>query len=255
MPKFREIRNREEFLRAVVCGIVAAKLMFTCPPAQSREPRGPSPVRVVQTFLLDLYPELANRHLVLSLSAWGPLERSWGILSALEVNVTPLAPGQSVMALSKEGHPTRLVNEAILAASFQMHPDGGVNRLGVNGPFVNSQKNEEIRKNIDAHQEWTDEQVIRALKEAGASYGPDQREAVIEKIQLLHLERLLGKFTIKSAGFHLRSQSRENFQGADLFWEIDLTPQSVRHRKMIYAVFVEPFEGKPYMIFENRAND
>jgi hypothetical protein len=47
-------------------------------------------------------------------------------------------------------------------------------------------------KEVDAHPEWTDAQVVKALKIAGAKFGPDDHAAFLAALPLIALEPLTG---------------------------------------------------------------
>jgi hypothetical protein len=106
--------------------------------------------------------------------------------------------------------------------SFPVASDDRVFQLSVNGPCVNENKLEDTRKLVDAHTEWSDSQVIQALKDAGAEYGPDRKTAFLNLIHLHALEPSVGKLSLVSVDFQLRdkTQLEENLPAADLQWLI-----------------------------------
>jgi hypothetical protein len=69
--------------------------------------------------------------------------------------------------------------------------------------LLSGHRNEEICRLVDAHQNWTDQQVVAALKAAGAKFGPDDREALLKILPIDALESFIGRLRVESSMFFL----------------------------------------------------
>jgi hypothetical protein len=133
----------------------------------------------------------------------------------------------------------------LLSASFQFWGEkNGLRALWVSGPFVDGRL-EKLRKELDEHPDWPDARLVKALKAAGAKYGPDDREALLRALPLKELEPCTGPMEVTSARFHVRlnADTGDN-PDADLTWFVDAKWHSPDGRyEANRTMTLEPFEG------------
>ena len=114
------------------------------------------------------------------------------------------------------------------------------------GPFIDDRR-DEFAKQVDAHPEWTDAQIVAALKAAGAKFGPDNRTAFLRTLPLKTLEPLTGPLELLSAKFGVRFDPTgdEDRGQADLMWGVDTRWHSRDGRyEAHYFMTFEPFNGR-----------
>lgn len=141
--------------------------------------------------------------------------------------------------------PTRpLPEQKILTASFVFDPQGIIESLRVSAPDVVSDvRADALRKTVDKHRMWTYKQVEQALREAGAKYGPSNRDALLQAMPRDALGRYLGAFQIKSAEFRLRHEQPSGSL-AELYWELDVSSTAPDGRILHWSITFEPFGGR-----------
>lgn len=133
-----------------------------------------------------------------------------------------------------------------LTASFVFAKSGSLHSLTVSGPIVYDAQNSKLRDLVDSHPEWNQEQIMDALKSAGVSYGPDNREKLISALPRSALRTILGDFHIVSAEFLIRdeAQMREHLPSAQLHWLVKMEANDQNGAKVRYFLLLEPFEGR-----------
>ena len=112
------------------------------------------------------------------------------------------------------------------------------------GPFI-SKRAEEFKNEVNAHPEWSDDQVAVKLKLAGAKFGPNDRSAFLRNLPLIALEPVTGRLEVTSAEFGVRSDvSSDHPPEAILSWVVRAGARlrSGRHQGD-YVMSFEPFEG------------
>jgi hypothetical protein len=129
-----------------------------------------------------------------------------------------------------------------IGAHFEFDERGHLAMFGSQGPAVGKEEDyERVKQLVGFHPEWTDAQDIAVLLKAGASYGPDERNALLKAIPLKELEKLFGKVTITSAEFE--TVTADDQRWALLHWLIyaDIEFPDGTHRS--YKLIFEPFKG------------
>lgn len=224
--------------RRILLGLLVLCLLRTPSISLAKEP-WKDPIPIMKEFLLAFYPELEGQHLIMTVSADGPLDVSGSFYTfSVEVGRTSKTSPQ-VRLLPPE------MREPIHVGLFLFDPaDGRVWKFTTGSELVNANKNEALRNSVEAHPEWPDEQVVQALKDAGARYGPNDKDAFVQMIPLNKLEKFFGKLRIKSVEFKLRYPQREEPPLAELYWSVHLDGRGPRGRRATYHLTFEPFEGK-----------
>jgi hypothetical protein len=103
-----------------------------------------------------------------------------------------------------------------------------------------------LAKEVEAHPEWPDAQVVAALNAAGARFGPDHRAEFLRALPLKALEPLTGPLEVVSAKFGVRFDrvAEDEPPKADLSWDVEAKWHSQDRRyEADCSLTFEPFEG------------
>ena len=94
-------------------------------------------------------------------------------------------------------------DHVILGASFWLPPIeyGRVHEFHAYSDAVHQQQRDLLHHLVASHAEWSNTQIANALKQAGARFGPDDKEAFVKSLPLNKVERFLGKIKITSVEF------------------------------------------------------
>jgi hypothetical protein len=168
-------------------------------------------------FLRTLYPGLPRvRAMIDDETDLGGRPAYPNVITPFVISLYP-SPHQAVVV----GQPPPS-QDMVLAALFDFDLEThDLRRVRVWGPFVTGRQ-EELVKEVDAHQEWSDEQVVKALKAAGAKFGPDDREAFLRALPLKELEPFTGRLEVRSVRFNLRLVLDAE-KSALLAWRVEAT--------------------------------
>ncbi len=149
------------------------------------------------------------------------------------------------------GDPTH-ISETGFAVHFKFNhqshlyglKDGQLLSVMIWGPFITDRR-DRLAKEVDTHPEWTDAQVVAALKAAGAKFGPNDRAAFLRALPLKALEPFIGRLRVVSARFGVRYEpSGDEPATADLGWLVMTKWHSQDGRyEAEYRMNFEPFAG------------
>lgn len=92
--------------------------------------------------------------------------------------------------------------------------------------------------------QWSDQKLIDTLRQAGAKFGPWNRQGFLEQIRHQPLERFLGHFTIRQVRFELLSHQQNAPNLIQLYWSVEASSPTGRRYSLLY----EPFEGELFAI-------
>lgn len=128
--------------------------------------------------------------------------------------------------------------------------------LRASGRFVNERRREVMEANVDRHTEWSDQEVLEALRAAGAHFSPlDIAEpAELFKQRSQGLGPFLGAVSIRSVVFEIRDrdQFEAKLSSAQLFWRVKAVTSVSADRPWAYDLLFEPFDGQLFE-FKRRA--
>jgi len=203
----------------------------------------PGPIAKVQEFLLNIYPEIRGKKLVLSVDTNGAIDVPWSSLPLLNFQVGAAEPGHTHV-VQQEGHAIRMKIEPALSGTFSFDVEGRITHMNVEGPAIAKVSlNKTLRSRIQAHPEWSDTRIVRTLKEAGAKYGPNDKTAFLSVIPLDELEKFLGPLQVESAEFQLTTKDHIG-SFALLFWQVEMRTTKQNGQSAEYSMTFEPFLGK-----------
>jgi hypothetical protein len=195
---------------------------------------------VVQRFFRAAYPDLPADKSELRITVSTPMSQSAQTFNDVAADV--IGPRYESTKTSGE-HVYRVETKSLLGGRFLLDPSEQIEQVSIEGAWVNWNKWTKILRLVDSHPEWTQAKANSALKEAGAKYGPSEKEQFTKNIPVENLADSLGKLTIRSADFAVLGKARKgNF--SSLCWRVTLEAQPEgRPGATYYAVF-EPFGGR-----------
>ena len=212
-------------------GIIAAALSVTSAAAADN-------FVVAKTAVRRLYPELRDRDLHVAIEDGGLLDKP-GALSDFTVAIWYPARGEAFKGPCPA--PVLLVRLA-----FPTDDSGGrVFFMSADGPAVSTDQLAQLTRQVDSHPEWSDSDVLKALTEAGARFGPHAKKELLDAIPTEGLKILLGDVKVKSANFRIRNaaQIRERLPSAILLWVVEIESTG-SGPDLQYYLSIEPFNGK-----------
>jgi hypothetical protein len=142
--------------------------------------------------------------------------------------------------------PASWCSSPVLGAEFVFDWQTGSKELvifAVGGPLVDASTSKFVEA-MKKHPGWSDAQVITALNDAGARFGPDHKAAFLRALPIQELKPFVGELEVVSADFHLRMKDGEGKPSAvNPYWYV----QARWHgpgREARCALMFEAFEGK-----------
>jgi hypothetical protein len=204
---------------------------------------------LTQELLEAYYPEIFGKGWYIAYSTGQPVDDPfWGDLYGFEFNVSRFSPGLSWNARTD---PTgKLVppskNSIFLEGSswIDYHGDGRIHRVIFEGDLAYSPQNKTIRELVESHPEWSEEQANHALKEAGARFGPAEKQQFVDSLHLERAEKILGHLRIKLVEFQVFSNPDHVGSFASLFWVVHAEGEIPDGTHRTYGLVFEPFKGK-----------
>jgi hypothetical protein len=232
-------------LSLVVLIITAVFGFSVTRPGATQEPvRCPNPGYEAQRIVQTLYPETRGKGYAVLFSVGGTYDRAWKNLPRLELAILETNSTPSIeLLLGEKGRKYKPLDPELIA-SFGFDKDGRIESVTIHGDaLANDKKDKQISELVNTHRNWSDAQVVRALKEAGAKYGPEDKDSFLASLPLKDLEEFLGKLTIKSAEFQLR-HDQPGGPIPELWWTVEAESRSTGGKTQIFTLILEPFAGK-----------
>jgi hypothetical protein len=188
-----------------------------------------------------LYPDLKAKGANIDLRARYPLDADGPLLSFY---IGTSASDQTACCVdSRSPNPSSADRVGQISAHFQFDGrDRRIFSIFANGSFVHEEKQEVLTKLVDEHPEWSDLQMTDALSQAGAKFGPDQKEALLARFPVKELEPILGKIEMDVTQFEFRGNVNAPYY-AVMNGLIRFRSKSDGKRDG-YAVSLEPFDGR-----------
>jgi hypothetical protein len=211
----------------------------------SAQPQGAvDRVEYAKHFLSIFYPEMEKHPFRVILRDETPFNGSPSMISfALELQ--PPKPDERII-LGVTPHADESVLKLLpFDSGFWFNSDGQLFQYGLTAQLLHEERIQNVEREINLHQEWSDEEAIAALERGGAKYGPREKEAFLRTLPLSSLTELFGKTTIASTRFNLRVEfpSGERRSGT-LTWTVYFKCGDDKHPAAIYGASFEPFEGR-----------
>lgn len=208
------------------------------------EPSGPSwqqTYAFMRKLILAAYPDLPKGSLW-TISETSPFDRLPVPFGDFSVDIEgPLIPHDY------EGHIIHgqaFTEGPLLHVFFVINPSVRPDQTHISGFWANSEANDKFERNSELHMKWTDAQVAKALEQAGARFGPNQKAAFLHRVPLDALSDAIGiHLTIKSAEFLVMRTVVNDKPRASPTWHVKLQGRE-DGRTVEYGAFFEPFGGR-----------
>jgi hypothetical protein len=235
---------QRSFLKSLRSSAIASLMVYVLALPCASQVAPPLPLLQAEQFLRKLYPELAGHAYVMSVELSGALDLDWTSMPRFTVEVGPGERGHRTYEVDRSGKLHVVTPEPVLGALFEFDPDGSLESVHVNSPQILSDtENEHLRKLVDSHKEWTDAQVLAALKQSGAKFCPEDREAFLNKLPLETLRPFIGVAHVESAEFRLRHQQPTGAL-ALLYWEVVAQSVAPTGKLARWTMMFEPIGGR-----------
>ena len=214
---------------------------------QSETTRRPpnTPYSTIQKLLRAAFPDVAPTSF-LALTIVSSFDRVPGPVGNLSFQVTDVSPGNEQYLGGNEEHPGRIRRPQILMDGICLFDRfGTLQQLFIHSDSLTSgQKHEALRTLANSHPEWTNAQAIQALTEAGAEYGPWNKDAFLKSLPVKGIgDALGGQLAIESADFDSLSATREG-DFASFHWAVVFRIQEPSDKTVQYKAIFEPFGGR-----------
>lgn len=214
-----------------------------------------SPLAFAQGLIQAFYPELFVRNLFLDLHITRGVAGEWERFNELRFVVTPLNPLSDAILNPPWDRKTgkRLApaqNPIVLDGEFLFSNSGRIEQMSaVVGDEVHSKENDTLHELVESHPEWSEDQEIRALKDAGAKYGPADKEELVKALRLDRAESVLGHLNVVQVQFNAPNPDHTgNFAAGTLTWSVHAEAQLPDGTRAKYALGFEPFDGRLIII-------
>jgi len=208
----------------------------------------------VHDLLQEFYPDLISKGHRLKLCVLHPADASWREISGVYFTVLPENPPDYGVPRFLNGQPVPEnrpnPNTILLDGSVWLPPlkqGSRVQQLESHGE--NTKKLYDFLKVIRAHPEWSDDEMAKALKQAGARFGPDEQHALTSSVPWDKWSRFLGKLKVTEMYFRFPNKNRfGSFEAATMQWFVHATTEFDDGTKGSYDFIFEPFDGRLEML-------
>jgi hypothetical protein len=205
----------------------------------------------VHDFLQVFYADLISKGHMLKLSVHHPADSSWREIAGVYFTVNPERPSDYGLVRFGPNGPileTRPDPESVLLdGSIWLPPlKNGSRILQVRAITMGEKKLDALRKLVQSHPEWSDEQAVGALMQDGARFGPEEKKAFISTLPLDKMERFLGHLKITSVDFRYPPQGRDEHTSVlvSLCWDVTAEALFSDGTSAKYFFSFEPYEGR-----------
>ena len=172
------------------------------------------------------------------------------------VVTTPVAPEETP---SSDGKPSPLISkddcvpssphiahpQQFLTGAFQFDKSGAFIGFVAEGAAVgNGKAASAFARTVASHPEMTDREVVTALKQAGAKYGPADKREFVEHLPIAALEKFMGKLEILSVEFTPLNEYRPSVGlGAWPDWRVRASARRPDGSAIVYEMVFDQFRG------------
>jgi len=214
------------------------------PPSQTKDN-----VRVAHEFLTSLYPDLSGKGYIMTLESSsrfdgpandryfdlyvgrGPKDEIIGYVGGYPHNTPPSA-----------NSPTGPIHpEQLLESSFQFGENGRLTSFAARGPALKPDKYVEIISLVPSSPDMKDAEVEALLKQAGAMYGPSDKDVFVKHLPMDKLQRFLGPLEVTSVEFPVPDANGLRIGWPE--WRVLAKAKNGSSSEPSYKMTFEPFKG------------
>lgn len=178
----------------------------------------PAEHQVFRKFLLDAYPELAGRALQIQHN---------GDVSAQDVVLFELLPSSTIEA----------TRNTLIHAHIEFSSQHQLTRYAATGPLLHDADNSALAHAIQLA--TTPAAVTNEIARRALPFGPNQQDAVLTKLNQLHLDNSIGPSGVLSAS----SAVRANDSHFGFLWSVEVQASRDGDVTRRYLLTFEPFGG------------
>jgi hypothetical protein len=202
-------------------------------------------IRTAQELIQVFYPELNNSRNEMLVFWSDPFDKAWttsGFLREFGLDVAETKTG----LLTTETKDA--IGSGLLNTFCEFEADGSLHAMTMRGRANHYREHADMRALVDQHVEWSSEQVMDAMREQGALFGPDRKDAFTKTLPRMSslAMALAGIARIVSVEFITRLKDFADTTYAQLEWSVELEvllgPD--RAKSVRYVAAFEPFGGK-----------
>lgn len=191
------------------------------------------PVHWIQRFLGVAFPDLAAQGYLLRLHVSVELDRPL-VSGACDVGV-------GEFSLVRYGPPDRGGTSSPLRGSFHLAP--GTESAHFTGPLIPEVANAALTKEAESHPDWTDDDMLVALRRLEARFPPDRQEAFRRHADVERYASLLGPIAKAEIRFQWRHPLRPEMITPPQ-WYVELETGNAQGKPACYVLSYEPLEGR-----------
>jgi hypothetical protein len=131
-----------------------------------------------------------------------------------------------------------------LSAGFTFDRQGRLKDFTAEGRAISDREaDEKIAEIVSAHPEWTEAQVIAAVKENGTKYGPNDREEFTKNLPFQKLEPFLGRLKLESVSFE-PLDDRQTGMSSWPTWTVEASAKQKDGSVLHYRMYFDHRDGK-----------
>jgi hypothetical protein len=207
----------------------------------------PNSFSVARILLQCFYPEIFGDNRYINISTAQPVDdNNWEQFFGFEFRVVRFAPHTSWNPTfdpnTGKMRPTP-ENTVFLEGAVWTGRDGQILRFTVDGELAHKKENEKFIELARTHPGWSEEQAARALKAAGAQFGPAEEKKLLDSLNFQSAENYLGRIKIRLVEFEGLSPEHEG-SFARLYWIVQAQGEYSDGHHRTYGFSFEPFGGK-----------
>lgn len=218
-------------------------LIIVFVPAFANDYGNAKPFAFVHEFLQANYPDLLRHDLDMTISSKQVADTTWDRVASVDFLIVRPAVENPPINLNGPSVKPETHDTVLLRGNFWFTADGSIRQMSIIdlGP-TNANRRQAFMKQFRAHPNWSDDEVYRAMKEAGARYGPGDKQQFIQSIPFDKLAKFLGRLKIQSVDFNGVDRYDRNTSRFSWFVRADSTLPDGSHG--VYGMEFEPFDGK-----------
>ena len=210
-----------------------------------------------RNVLSSFYPELFGQKRYLNVSTGCPVDSDhWAHFVGFRFTVSRFAPGDSFDPKYDQrtgGWLQEPENTIFLEGQAAAYEDE-LSTFVASGELAHTHQLKNLQELVKLHPQWSDDQAIQALKDAGGRYGPGEKDELLHSLHLGEKLKFLGVVRIKSVEFeNLPLERVGSFTSGAFEWLIEVEAIRGDNSHATFTLWFEPFGGKLIQLHRNGA--